>query len=83
MGKMFSDRPFELQYTEDEAVVKCPWHGWEFDIATGQSVFNPHRVRVRAYEVTVELLEGVLGDEDPTVDTYTVTVEDEMVILHV
>lgn len=83
MGKTFADRPFEVHYSDDEPIVKCPWHGWEFDIATGQSVFNPHRVRVRSYEVTVELLDGVLGEEDPTVDTYTVTVEDGLVILHV
>ena len=27
---------------------------WEFDVTNGKSVFNPHRLRVRSYEVTVE-----------------------------
>jgi hypothetical protein len=35
-------------------------------------------VRVRSYEVSVEPLE-----EDPVVDTYQVTVEDGLVVVHV
>ena len=35
-------------------MLRCPWHGWEFDILDGRSVFNPHRVRARSYEVLVE-----------------------------
>jgi 3-phenylpropionate/trans-cinnamate dioxygenase ferredoxin subunit len=60
--------------------VRCPWHGWEFDITTGLSVFNPLRLRVKTYKVTVE---AALPEEDPSVETYTVTVEDELVILYV
>ena len=33
-------------------IVTCPWHGIEFDIATGQSLSSP-RLRVRTYPVTV------------------------------
>jgi len=58
-------------------ILRCPWHGWEFDITSGRSIFNPHRVRVRIYEVTVE------PDEDPAVEIYPVTVEDGVIVLHV
>jgi 3-phenylpropionate/trans-cinnamate dioxygenase ferredoxin subunit len=34
--------------------MRCPWHGWEFDIASGRSLFDPDGVRVRNYPVTVE-----------------------------
>jgi nitrite reductase/ring-hydroxylating ferredoxin subunit len=30
-------------------IVRCPWHGWEFDVRTGGSWFDPARVRVRSY----------------------------------
>lgn len=33
-------------------IVRCPWHGWEFDIKTGKSLFND-KVRTRKYEVDV------------------------------
>ena len=29
-------------------ILRCPWHGWEFDIRTGQSWCDPRRLRVRA-----------------------------------
>jgi nitrite reductase/ring-hydroxylating ferredoxin subunit len=78
MRKIDSPRPFAVEFSAEGQVVKCPWHGWEFDVRTGRSVFNPHRVRVRSYEVSVEPLE-----EDPVVDTYQVTVEDGLVVVHV
>ena len=78
LGRTDATRPFDVSYLEDQDVIKCPWHGWEFDIRTGRSVFNPHRVRVRSYEVTVEP-EG----DDPSVETFDVTVEDGFVVLHV
>lgn len=34
-------------------LVVCPWHGWKFDLATGDSPFNPN-ARQRTYPVTVE-----------------------------
>jgi nitrite reductase/ring-hydroxylating ferredoxin subunit len=80
MGTTVARKPFELEYGRDGEIVKCPWHGWEFDILTGRSVFNPHLVRVRTYEVSIEPVED---DSDPSVDTYPVTVEDGLVIVHV
>ena len=47
-------------------------------MTNGRSVFNPHRVRVRAYDVTVEVAEP-----DPSIETFLVTVEQEMVVVHV
>ena len=85
-GTLLPSRPGEFVYGRDGEIVRCPWHGWEFDIKTGKSFFNPHRVRVRTYEVTVEsgpAQDPVVEPEDPSVETFRVTVEDELVILHV
>lgn len=76
LGRTEASRPFEVTYRDDQDVIKCPWHGWEFDIRSGRSVFNPHHVRVRRYNVTVE------RDDDPSVETFDVTVEDGLVVLH-
>ena len=35
------------------SIVRCPWHKWEFEIATGRSLVDP-RLRVRRYAVRVE-----------------------------
>jgi nitrite reductase/ring-hydroxylating ferredoxin subunit len=46
------------EYTQDREgeILRCPWHGWEFDVTTGRSVFNPHAVRTMSYDVEVECL---------------------------
>jgi nitrite reductase/ring-hydroxylating ferredoxin subunit len=35
-------------------VLRCPWHGYEFDLETGCSLADPKRMRVKTYPVTVE-----------------------------
>ena len=65
-----------LELSREGEIVRCPWHGWEFDITNGRSIFNPHRVRVRSYQVTVE------PDEDPAIETFPVTVERDRVVVH-
>lgn len=34
-GTLDVDESYELVYTREEEIVSCPWHGWEFDITTG------------------------------------------------
>jgi nitrite reductase/ring-hydroxylating ferredoxin subunit len=79
-GMTLPSKPGEYHWARDGEILRCPWHGWEFDITTGRSIFNPHRVRVRTYEVTVE--PDAEADEDESVETYPVTIEDGLVILH-
>jgi nitrite reductase/ring-hydroxylating ferredoxin subunit len=76
-GTKVATRPYEYEYGREDEIIKCPWHGWEFEIATGRSVFNPHKVRVKTYDVTVEPAE-----DDVQIETYEVTVEDGLVVLH-
>ena len=35
----------------EPALIRCPWHKWDFDIATGRCLVHP-RLRVRRYRVT-------------------------------
>ena len=41
------------QYTRDGEVIRCPWHGWQFDLETGRSLVDPEHTRVRSYAVRV------------------------------
>lgn len=88
-GTTLPSQPGEYKWARDGEILRCPWHGWEFDITTGRSVFNPHKLRVKTYEVTVErggeqVKEQVSAEaEDPSVETFPVTIEDELVVLHV
>lgn len=44
----------EFRWVREGEILRCPWHGWEFDILTGRSIFNPNQVRVATYETVVE-----------------------------
>jgi 3-phenylpropionate/trans-cinnamate dioxygenase ferredoxin subunit len=35
-------------------VIRCPWHGYEYDLEDGRCVADPKHVRVRKYAVVVE-----------------------------
>jgi nitrite reductase/ring-hydroxylating ferredoxin subunit len=54
LGELQSSGPGDYDLDERKRFLVCPWHGWEFDIATGQSYFDPRRTRVRPYPVEVE-----------------------------
>jgi 3-phenylpropionate/trans-cinnamate dioxygenase ferredoxin subunit len=73
-GMTVPSKPGEYVWAREGEILRCPWHGWEFDVTSGRSVCNPHRTRVKTYEVTVE--------EDESVETYPVTLEDGLVVLH-
>jgi nitrite reductase/ring-hydroxylating ferredoxin subunit len=36
-----------------DSVVTCPWHGWRYDVTTGEKHATPE-IRVSSYEVRVE-----------------------------
>lgn len=46
--------PGEYDYSLEGQVLKCPWHGWEFDLNTGSPLFNREKGRLAAYEVWVQ-----------------------------
>jgi len=53
VGTTLPSPVYEYAYGRRGEIVRCPWHGWEFDIKTGLSLVNP-KVRARAYEVRIE-----------------------------
>jgi nitrite reductase (NADH) small subunit len=46
-------RDGRLELGSRASVVRCPWHKWEFEIATGRCLVDD-RMRVRRYAVQVE-----------------------------
>jgi 3-phenylpropionate/trans-cinnamate dioxygenase ferredoxin subunit len=47
---------YHLEHAREGEVLKCPWHQWEFEIATGHALYD-EKLRVRAYRAAQE------GDE--------------------
>jgi nitrite reductase/ring-hydroxylating ferredoxin subunit len=80
IGLARSCDPGEIEYTRLGEIIRCPWHGWEFDIRTGQSWCDPSRVRARRYAVSVER-GGRLVAGPYVAETVPVTVENEYVVV--
>ena len=88
--------PGEIRYSRKGEILTCGWHGWEFDVRTGQSWCDPGKLRVRAYEVHVEpgatLVAETPDPEAPApgkvkgpyvAETYPVTADGEYVVVDV
>jgi 3-phenylpropionate/trans-cinnamate dioxygenase ferredoxin subunit len=83
--------PDDYEYARPGENLHCPWHGWEFDLRTGQSWFDP-RVRVRRYEVDVAPGAALAVGDAPSpglvpgpyvAETYPVSVEKQYVLVDV
>lgn len=42
-----------IEFEREGEILKCPWHQWEFDLATGESLYA-EGVSLRTYPVVVE-----------------------------
>lgn len=91
-GLLESERPGAYRYSRPGEILRCPWHGWEFDIRTGQSWVDPAMIRVRAYDVELASgadLERGHGEyahllKGPYVaETYPVSVEQSYVVVEI
>jgi nitrite reductase/ring-hydroxylating ferredoxin subunit len=51
-GTMLPSPPGELVYGMDGYVLRCPWHGWEYDVRSGQSVCDVDKRRLRTFAVS-------------------------------
>lgn len=93
-GLLEAGEPGEFRYTRRGEMLRCPWHGWEFDVRTGQSWVDPKRLRVRSYPTAVEPGAKLIAADPPsgaeswvpgpyTAETFTVSVELDYVVIEV
>ena len=57
-------RDGELVLGTPNGTLRCPWHKWEFDIASGRALADD-RLRVRRYAVSVHGAEVVVSLDAP------------------
>lgn len=43
----------QFVYGYEGRILRCAWHGWEFEVETGQCLADP-KLKARTYPVTVE-----------------------------
>lgn len=80
VGLVESSAPGEFSYSRSGELLRCPWHGWEYDVRTGQSYCDPDDVKARQFAVSVEPGERVV--RGPYIaETLPVTVDGDYVVV--
>ena len=89
--------PGEYRYSRAGEILRCPWHGWEYDIRSGQSWYDPVKPRVGKFPVSIEpgaaIVEELAEDPDApapglrkgpyVAETYPVSVEQRYVVVEI
>jgi len=87
--------PGEYSYSRPGEILRCPWHGWEFHVRTGQSWWDPARVRTRRYPVSVQPGTALAEADDEAAlapglqkgpyvaETYPVSVDRQYVVVEI
>jgi nitrite reductase/ring-hydroxylating ferredoxin subunit len=86
-----ADAPGSPRISSNPLRIACPWHGWEYDLETGQSFLGAAQAGVRSYGVALQagaqlLAEIEAGETElrpgPYVaETFQVHVQDDYVVL--
>lgn len=80
VSRLVAPSPGDYRLTRPGEMIRCPWHCWEFDIRTGQSLCDPHSVQARAFDVAVE--PGKTLVEGPFVaESVQVSIEEDYVVV--
>jgi nitrite reductase/ring-hydroxylating ferredoxin subunit len=88
VARLTSPEPGVFERSRVGELLRCAWHGWEFDMRNGQSWFDPKRFKIRSYPVAIESgeevakeLEDGLAKGPYVAETFPVHVEDSYVII--
>jgi 3-phenylpropionate/trans-cinnamate dioxygenase ferredoxin subunit len=77
---VLSERPGHYSLARHGEFLRCPWHGWEFEISSGQSWCDPQNLRVRQFNISVESGETLV--KGPYVaETFPVSVEANYIVI--
>ena len=72
-GTTLPSAVYQYEYGLERQILRCPWHGWEFDLATGAHLVDAD-CRLRSYPVIEEggevfvLLRSTSGGEPPAAE---------------
>jgi len=93
LGDAVADEPGRARVSENPLRIACPWHGWEYDLASGQSFIGGSEPGVKSYGVELEpgrALADALDEQQVklipgpyTAETFEVRVEDDYAVLEV
>ncbi len=80
VARVGSHEPGQYVLEREHQMLRCPWHGWQFDIHTGQAWCDPMTLKVRNYPVAIE--KGAELTKGPYVaETFPVAIDQDYVVI--
>lgn len=77
-----SSGPGDYRLVPGREMIRCPWHGWQYDIRTGESWCDPANIALRRYAVAVADGGAIL--KGPYVaETIPVSVDENYIVVEV
>ncbi len=93
LGAAVADEPGAARIAAEPLRIACPWHGWEYDLQSGQSFIGAAMPGVRSYAVGLEPGGTLAGELQAgrarlipgpyKAETFPVSVEDDYVVVEV
>ena len=80
VGLPESETPGCYKLSRPGEILRCPWHGWEFDLKTGKSHCDPERMFTKQYKTCVAN-EAVEEGRELQAETFPVVVEEATVFV--
>ncbi len=80
VGLPESETPGCYKLSRPGEILRCPWHGWEFDLRTGKSHCDPERMFTRRYKTSVEN-ECAPVERELQAETFPVVIEEATVFV--
>jgi nitrite reductase (NADH) small subunit len=72
-GTTLPSKVYEYAFGREGCILRCPWHGWEFDLKTGEHLVDPS---MRLKKFPVESATGEAATEN--LEKFTVTRDGDM-----
>ncbi|MDB5688757.1 MAG: Ferredoxin subunit of nitrite reductase and ring-hydroxylating dioxygenase [Sphingomonas bacterium] len=91
-GLMSATGPGQYELSREGEILRCPWHGWEFDLRTGKSCAEPNKLWIKNFEVSVAEPDGLddgevralapeAAPETLVATTFPVSVDDKWIVI--
>ncbi|MGE0280582.1 MAG: Rieske (2Fe-2S) protein [Rhizobiaceae bacterium] len=76
------EKPGDYRFTRQGEILRCPWHGWEFDIRTGMSCSEPNRIRAPSYTVA-RMAGSEIVEQQLQAETVRVSVDQDYIVVDI